>query len=217
MTVHRPVKALLNAGPVNKPKPCTLKSMSIATKTGDDGSTALIGGVRVSKADLRVEAYGTVDELNATLGVARSLCRDPEVRERTEAIQRTLFRVGAALSRAAGDQRAATDVAPADVEALTEQIYAIEAVEGILSDWSLPGAHPESAAFEVARTVCRRAERCAVRLHEAGHSVPPEPLIYLNRLSDLLWLFGRLIEHRAGVDSRLREDTKQGPDWSRAW
>lgn len=191
--------------------------MSIATKTGDDGSTALIGGVRVSKADLRVEAYGTVDELNAVLGVARSRCSDPELCSRTETIQRTLFRVGAALSRPDGDPRASTDVTAADVDELTAQIYAVEAVEGILSDWSLPGAHPESAHFEVARTVCRRAERCAVRLHEAGHSVPTEPLVYLNRLSDLLWLFGRLIEHQAGVDGRLRDGSKQGPDWSRAW
>lgn len=191
--------------------------MSIATKTGDDGSTALIGGVRVSKADLRVETYGTVDELNAFLGVARSACTDPELCSRTETIQRTLFRVGAALSRPDGDQRADTDVAAADVDELTRQVNAIEAVEGILADWSLPGAHPQSAHFEVARTVCRRAERCAVRLHDAGHPVPTQALIYLNRLSDLLWLFGRLIEHQAGVDGRLRDDSKQGPDWSRAW
>ena len=192
--------------------------MSIATKTGDDGSTALIGGVRVSKADLRVEAYGTVDELNAALGVARSRCSDPEIRDATEAIQRTLFRVGAALSRPEGDERAAIMQAMAGTwDDLTRQVHAIEAVEGILSDWSLPGAHPESAAFELARTVCRRAERCAVRLHTSGSSVPAQALIYLNRLSDLLWLYGRLVEQRAGVDSRLREAGKQGPDWSRAW
>ena len=191
--------------------------MSIATKTGDDGSTALIGGVRVSKADLRVEAYGTVDELNTFLGVARSHCTDGELRNRTEAIQRTLFRVGAALSRPDHDKRAKTDVTTEDVDGLTEQIYALEAVQGILSDWSLPGAHPESAAFEVTRTVCRRAERCAVRLQQSGVDVPTEALVYLNRLSDLLWLFGRVIEHHAGVDGQLREGSKQGPDWSRAW
>ncbi len=191
--------------------------MSIATKTGDDGSTALIGSVRVSKADLRVEAYGTVDELNAFLGLARSRCSDTEIRDRTEAIQRTLFRIGAALSRPAEDQPAKPDVTTDDVDELTAQIHAIEAVEGILADWSLPGAHPESALFEVARTVCRRAERCAVRLHESGVAVAGEPRIYLNRLSDLLWLYGRLLEHRAGVDGRLRDSAKQGPDWSRAW
>ncbi len=191
--------------------------MSIATKTGDNGSTALIGGLRVSKADLRVEAYGTVDELNAFLGVARSQCGEPELRVRTEAIQRTLFRVGAALSRPASQQPATPDITAADIEDLTGQIYAIEAVEGLLSDWSLPGAHPQSAHFEVARTVCRRAERCAVRLRENDASLPTEPLVYLNRLSDLLWLYGRLLEHDAGVDGRLRVDAKAGPDWSRAW
>ena len=191
--------------------------MSIATKTGDDGSTALIGGLRVSKADLRVEAYGTVDELNTFLGVARSQCSDPELRKRTEAIQRTLFRVGAALSRPSGEARDKPDVTEADVDDLTAQIHSIEAVEGILSDWSLPGAHPESAHLEVARTVCRRAERCAVRLHEADADLPSAPLIYLNRLSDLLWLYGRLLEHHAGVDARLRGGDKAGPNWSRAW
>ncbi len=191
--------------------------MSIATQTGDDGSTALTGGTRTSKADLRVEAYGTVDELNATMGVARSLCSDAGIRNATEEIQRTLFRVGAALSRPAGDPRISGDLSEKDVEGLTTQVHSIESIEGILSDWSLPGAHRESAAYEVARTVCRRAERCAVRLHESGETVPPAALSYLNRLSDLLWLFGRLIEHRAGIDARLRDETKDGPNWSRAW
>lgn len=190
---------------------------SIATETGDNGSTALTGGTRVSKADIRVEAYGTVDELNASMGFARSLCSDPEISTWTEAIQRTLFRVGAALSRPAEDPKAAEDLNAADVDSLTERVHAIEGIEGILADWSLPGAHRESAAFEIARTVCRRAERCAVRLRESGDAVPPIAIIYLNRLSDLLWLFGRLIEHRAGIDARLRGEQKPGPDWSRAW
>ena len=191
--------------------------MSIATKTGDGGTTALTGGSRVSKADLRVEAYGTVDELNAFLGVARSSCSHADVRERTEAIQRTLFRVGGALSRPAADTRVPSSLTSADVDELTSQVNVIEAIEGILSDWSLPGAHRESAAFEVARTVCRRAERCAVRLLESGEGVQAEVISYLNRLSDLLWLFGRLVEHRSGVDARLRDESKQGPEWSRAW
>lgn len=191
--------------------------MSIATKTGDDGSTALTGGPRVSKADLRVEAYGTVDELNAVMGFARSICSDPEVRGWTEVIQRTLFRVGGALSRPGAAATKISDLADGDVDELTLQVCAIEAIEGILSDWSLPGAHRESAAFEMARTVCRRAERCAVRLGESGEIVAPPVISYLNRLSDLLWLFGRLIEFRAGVDTRLRNDKQAGPDWSRAW
>ncbi len=104
-----------------------------------------------------------------------------------------------------------------DVEALTRLVYSIEATEGILADWSLPGAHPESAAYEVARTVCRRAERCVVRLTENGGAVQPEALAYLNRLSDVLWLFGRLIELKAGLNARLRAEDSSGPKWSRAW
>lgn len=195
--------------------------MSIATKTGDAGTTALTGGTRVSKADLRVEAYGTVDELNAHLGFARSVCSDEDLRARTETIQRTLFRVGAALSRPAEDpekgSRVAPALLPADVDDLTAQVNEIESIPGLLSDWSLPGAHRESAAFEIARTVCRRAERCAVRLQESGAVIQPEAVVYLNRLSDLLWLFGRRIEHQAGIDARLRDESKQGPNWSRAW
>ena len=104
-----------------------------------------------------------------------------------------------------------------DVEALTKLVHQIEATEGILSDWSLPGAHTESAAYEVARTVCRRAERNAVRLGSSGVEVKPEILAYLNRLSDVIWLFGRLIEVNAGVDARLRSGETAGPKWSRAW
>lgn len=193
--------------------------MSIATKTGDGGETALAGGTRVSKADLRVEAYGTVDELNAVMGWARSVCTHAEVAAWTEGIQRTLFRVGGALSVDTAEQREerrpSTVVSAADVEFLTELVGRIESVDGILADWSLPGAHRESAAYEVARTVCRRAERCAVRLRDGGGDVLPEVVGYLNRLSDLLWLFGRLIEVSAGVDARLR--AADGASWSRAW
>jgi cob(I)alamin adenosyltransferase len=195
--------------------------MSIATKLGDAGQTGLAGGSRTSKADLRVEAYGTVDELNSFLGFARSLCSDPEVAAWTESIQRSLFRVGASLATPAESRRAATSpnavITTEDVDALTTLVHTIEQTAGILADWSLPGAHRESAAYEMARTVCRRAERHAVRLHESGQEVQPELLAYLNRLSDLIWLFGRRIEHTAGIDARLRDQESSGPRWSRAW
>lgn len=190
--------------------------MSIATKLGDTGQTALIGGLRVSKADARVEAYGTVDELNASLGLARSLCPDESIRMATERIQRTLFNVGSSLATPAQSRKGAAVLSSADVDDLTEQVHRIEALDGILSDWSLPGAQVPSAAFEVARTVCRRAERCVIRLEEGGEDVQPEVIAYLNRLSDLIWLFGRLLERNAGDDARLREDSK-GTRWSRAW
>jgi cob(I)alamin adenosyltransferase len=191
--------------------------MSIATKHGDAGQTGLAGGIRISKADIRVEAYGTVDELNTVLGFARSICKNEEIADWTEKIQKTLFRVGSALSTPPESKKSAPLITQEDVEFLTNLVYQIEAIDGILADWSLPGAHPESAAYEVARTVCRRAERSAVRLAESGAQVQPEVLAYLNRLSDLIWLFGRLIELKAGVDARLRDATKEGPKWSRAW
>jgi cob(I)alamin adenosyltransferase len=191
--------------------------VSIATKTGDGGQTGLAGGVRVSKADLRVEAYGTVDELNATLGLARSICANPEIRTAVLDIQKTLFHVGSSLATPPESKKTSSPLSPADVEELTKMVHLIEAREGILSDWSLPGAHVESAAFEVARTVCRRAERCIVRLIESGAVIDPQALPYINRLSDLIWLFARQIELECGIDSGLRTQAKAGPRWSRAW
>jgi len=191
--------------------------MSISTKRGDGGQTGLAGGIRVSKADLRVESYGSVDELNTTLGFARSICENKEIAEWTETIQRTLFRVGSALATPPESKKQPPVITQEDIDMLTDLVHKIEATEGILSDWSLPGAHTQSAAYEVARTVCRRAERAAVRFVENGGVVQPNVLPYLNRLSDAIWLFGRLIEFNAGIESRLRPETKGGPKWSRAW
>jgi cob(I)alamin adenosyltransferase len=191
--------------------------MSISTTRGDGGQTGLAGGIRVSKADLRVESYGTVDELNTVLGFARSICQNPEIKAWTETIQRTLFRLGSALATPPESKKQPPVISAEDVAMLTELVHKIEAIEGILSDWSLPGAHTESAAYEIARAVCRRAERTAVRFIENGGVVKPEIIVYLNRLSDVIWLFGRLIEFNAGVDARLRDETKTGPKWSRAW
>jgi cob(I)alamin adenosyltransferase len=191
--------------------------MSIATKRGDGGQTGLAGGIRVSKADLRVETYGTVDELNSHLGFARSICQNKEIAAWTEEIQRTLFRVGSALATPPESKKKSPEILEADVDHLTGLVHSIEATEGILADWSLPGGHTESAAYEIARTVCRRAERDVVRFIESGGEVQPQVLAYLNRLSDVIWLFGRLIEHNAGINSRLRDEDHAGPKFSRAW
>jgi cob(I)alamin adenosyltransferase len=191
--------------------------MSISTTRGDGGQTGLAGGIRVSKADLRVEAYGSVDELNTVLGFARSICSNEQIAAWTETIQRTLFRLGSALATPPESKKQPPVIALEDVAMLTDLVHQIEATEGILSDWSLPGAHRESAAYEVARTVCRRAERASVRFVENGGIVKPEIIAFLNRLSDVIWLFGRLIEFNAGVDARLRPEDKAGPKWSRAW
>lgn len=191
--------------------------MSIATELGDSGQTSLIGGVRVSKADLRVETYGTVDELNSVLGFARSICQNSEIKTWTEEIQRTLFRLGGNLASPPESKGQAPVITQEDVDHLTELVHMIEATEGLLSDWSLPGAFPEAAAYEMARTTCRRAERTVVRFTDAGGKVDPYVVAYLNRLSDLIWLFGRLLEKEAGVDSRLRDERHPGGRFSRAW
>jgi cob(I)alamin adenosyltransferase len=188
--------------------------MSITTKGGDAGETSLPGGARVSKADARVEAYGTVDELISTLGFARALCPNAEVRELTKQIQKELFTVGGAIAAGSGEPEPAS-LDPALVEALTGHVHRIEALPGLLDDWALPGQDAAAAAYDVARTVCRRAERLAVALAAQGGGVPAAAIAYLNRLSDLLWLLGRQLEQEAGVDGRLRESG--GARWTRAW
>jgi cob(I)alamin adenosyltransferase len=191
--------------------------MSIATKRGDAGQTGLAGGVRVSKSSLRVETYGTVDELNSVLGFARSICEDSGIAELTKSIQKELFQVGSALATHPESHKKARPVTQEMVDVLTDHVHRIEAIEGVLADWSIPGEHPASAAYDMARTVCRRAERSVVRLAESGEVVNPVVIAYLNRLSDLLWLFGRLLEFRAGVSAALRDEQHKGPRWSRAW
>ncbi len=188
--------------------------MGIATKKGDKGQTSLIGGRRVSKGDLRVETYGTLDELGSVMGFARSICEHEKVAEATKAIQIELFTVSASLASPEGDKKT-NRVTQDMVDALTKQVEEIEAIEGILGDWAIPGEHTVSAAYDVARTVCRRAERVLVRLHEEGDGLEPLVIAYVNRLSDLLWLFGRLVEKDAGVDGKLRDG--QGTGWSKAW
>ena len=191
--------------------------MSIATKRGDAGETGLAGGIRVSKSSIRVEAYGTVDELNSSVGFARSICPDEPMKALLKEIQRELFLVGSALATPPESHKKQPPITADMVERLTAEIHRIEAIDGVLADWSIPGEHSVSAALDVARTVCRRAERCAVRLAESGEDVRPEILAYLNRLSDLLWILGRLIEKEQGVDATLRTPENAGPRWSRAW
>ena len=191
--------------------------MSIATKTGDKGKTALIGGERVSKADFRVETYGTIDELGAAMGFARSICGDAEINELTKKIQRELFLVAGSVANPRFEDAPKPYVEPEMIEHLSAEVTRIETMEGILSDWSLPGDVSSAAAYDIARTICRRAERCVVRMNESGENVDTQIITYLNRLSDLLWLIGRLLEMKAGVDSSLRDDEHKGNKWSRAW
>ena len=192
--------------------------MSIATKTGDTGQTSLVGGERVSKADPRVEAYGTLDELGSVMGFARSICRNERVAQATKTIQKELFTVSASLA-SPEDVSKTNRVTQKMVDSLTKQVEEIETLDGVLGDWILPGEDTVAAAYDVARTVCRRAERAAVRLGDDGGAVDPLAVTYINRLSDLLWLFGRLVEKDAGVDAdaKLRDPNEKGGRWSKAW
>src|SRR6185295_10475659 len=192
--------------------------MSISTMRGDGGETSLAGGVRVSKGSARVETYGTIDELNSSLGFARSICEDVEIAALTKVVQQDLFGIGSSLATPTESPKPQIVIDPVLVDRLTAEVHRIEAIDGILADWSISGEQPAAAAFDVARTICRRAERALVRLQEAGAVVPPAILPYLNRLSDLLWLCGRKLEHDAGVSGSLREATgKAGNRFSRAW
>jgi cob(I)alamin adenosyltransferase len=191
---------------------------SISTMKGDRGETSLAGGVRVSKGSVRVEAYGTIDELNSSLGFARSICDDPEIAAFAKTVQQELFKIGSSLATPIESPKPQVAIDVALVDRLTAEVHRLEAIDGMLADWSIPGEHRAAAAFDVARTICRRAERALVRLQEAGAVVQPSILPYVNRLSDLLWLFGRKLEHDAGVSASLRDVTgKTGNRFSRAW
>ena len=191
---------------------------SISTMRGDAGETSLAGGVRVSKASIRVETYGTIDELNSTMGFARSICDDADIAVFTKSIQQDLFKIGSALATPPDSPKPQVVIDAALTDPLTAEVHRLEAIEGLLGDWSIAGEHTAAAAYDVARTVCRRAERALVRLQETDTAVQPSILTYINRLSDLLWLFGRKLELDAGVSGSLRAVTgKAGHRFSRAW
>jgi cob(I)alamin adenosyltransferase len=173
--------------------------MSIVTKGGDHGTTALMYNRRVSKCHPRVEAYGAVDELNAAIGLARATAEDDFVREKLAAIQTDLVLLMGELATAVEDlPRYVKDghglVRSGMTALLDGWVGDIEAAKVSSRGWATPGANTVSAALDLARTVCRRAERRACGLQEAGQLQNTEILIYLNRLSDLLWLLARWVE-----------------------
>lgn len=162
----------------------------VYTRTGDDGSTGLIGGARASKADVRIAAIGEVDELNASLGVARAAGLDGEIDRLVAGAQARLFSVGAELASEAGSMYAVFDVEEAHVSDLEEAIDAMETRVEPLKHFILPGGSAGAAALHLARAVARRAERAVVLLaHE--NDVRPEVRRYLNRLSDALFVAAR--------------------------
>ncbi len=176
--------------------------MKIYTKTGDTGETGLFGGGRVPKDHPRVEAYGDVDELNAALGMARSVELMPRIDEVLAPIQRDLFGLGALLATPdRGKMRQQLEKARIDEDRIAQLERAIDEGEAEIEPlraFILPGGTPKSAALHVARTVCRRAERRVIALrHEV--EIPPVVIQYLNRLSDLLFTLARVANHRHGT------------------
>ena len=179
--------------------------MSIATRTGDDGTTALMYGRRVPKTHPRVEANGALDELNAALGVARASASDEWLRGELLATQKELIDVMGELAIAPEDlKRYENDgfkrVTPAMTTRLDKLVKNLEAQKITFKGWATPGATPLAAALDVARTACRRAERRVCALRENGEPFNAEILVFLNRLSDVLWLMARWVETNAGVE-----------------
>ena len=174
--------------------------MKIYTRTGDSGDTALFDGTRVSKADLRVSAYGEVDELNAWLGLVAATTHDADVKARLAAIQRDLFALGSRLadpSRRIAGRVTKAAVSSEWVARLEGWIDELDRELPPLRRFILAGGTPAGAALHVARTVCRRAERAMVSLGEDAFE--PELLQYVNRLSDYLFTLARAVNHRAGA------------------
>lgn len=179
--------------------------MSIVTKKGDSGTTRLIYGETLSKAHEQVEAYGGIDELNAFLGQARAVCEHLPTNNILEQIQRDTFIIGAELATPVSRvHQLKQRVDETMTRFLDAHVAEIEAMPGILDDWSLPGATVAGAALDVARVVARRAERQVVRWMNIETELNPEILRYLNRLSDLLWLLGRRYEILHDTSSALR-------------
>ncbi len=172
--------------------------MKIYTRSGDDGTTGLIGGQRVAKDDPRVQCYGTVDELNATLGLAAAAVSD-ELRARLVRVQHELFTVGSHLALPeAKDSGILPLLDEAMVHGLEREIDEVEHRLAPLRHFILPGGTEGAARLHVARTVCRRCERLVVAF-AAGHEVEPLVICYLNRLADWLFVMARLVNHEAGV------------------
>lgn len=173
--------------------------MKIYTKTGDRGDTSLFGGQRVPKDALRIEAYGTVDELNSVLGIVRADNKEPLIDEILEAIQNELFELGADLATPRSiSNKLVKRIQSKHAQRLERVIDRLDAQLKPLKAFVLPGGSPVAARLHFARTVCRRAERAVVRLSR-NEDIGEDITVYLNRLSDLLFVLARYANLRAGI------------------
>lgn len=180
--------------------------MKIYTKTGDTGDTSLFGGQRVPKDALRIEAYGTIDELNSVLGIVRADSGDPELDAILQKLQEQLFVLGADLATPRSiDRKAVRRIEPRDAQPLEKMIDQVESRLKPLKNFILPGGSPVAARIHFARTVCRRAERSVVRMSR-NEDIGEGAVVYLNRLSDFLFVLARYVNQKADV-----QETKWKP------
>jgi cob(I)alamin adenosyltransferase len=171
-------------------------SIKIYTKTGDNGTTSLLGGTKILKSDLRIEAYGTIDELNSYIGLCRDLVSDNAAKNVLRQIQDRLFTIGASLAcdPAKEPKMKIPDLKEEDVKLLENEIDRMNQLLPEMKNFILPGGHPTVSHLHIARCVCRRAERCCVRLGE-GKAEEDIIIKYLNRLSDYLFILARFAAH----------------------
>jgi len=176
-------------------------AFKIYTKTGDKGSTSLIGGVRVPKSHIRIESYGTVDELNSFIGMVNDMAANEQINGWLREIQDRLFTIGSVLATNPDKEvkMKLPDVHDEDVAWLEQRIDEMNEVLPEMRSFILPGGNLASSTCHVARCVCRRAERICVAMHEQGEVIPDLVIRYLNRLSDFLFVLARYISHINGV------------------
>jgi cob(I)alamin adenosyltransferase len=176
-------------------------SQKIYTKTGDDGKTSLIGGTKILKSDLRIEAYGTVDELNSFVGLVNDNCTDAHSKNILKEIQDRLFTIGSSLACDPDKETKLKipDLHESDVVLLENEMDMMNEPLTEMKHFILPGGHPAVSVTHVARCVCRRAERCCVSLSTKENTVEPLIIKYLNRLSDYLFVLARYFSHLLNV------------------
>jgi cob(I)alamin adenosyltransferase len=185
-------------------------AFKIYTKTGDKGTTSLIGGTKVLKSHLRIEAYGTVDELNSYIGLCRDLLQDEQSRRLLQEAQDRLFTIGAALAcdPVKEPKMRIPDLKESDISLLETEMDRMDGFIPVMKSFILPGGHPTLSQLHIARCVCRRAERCCVRLELEDPTAAEGPampevdgliLKYLNRLSDYLFVLSRYTGHLLNV------------------
>lgn len=177
-------------------------SAKIYTKTGDAGKTSLIGGTKVPKSHIRIDAYGTVDELNSFMGLLADHLRAAEIESIIGTIQDRLFIIGSSLATDPEKNIKINlpELQEADISILEQEIDRMNDALPPLKYFILPGGHVTVSAAHIARAVCRRAERCVVQMQETGMIVAPLVVKYLNRLSDYLFMLARYSAHRLGVE-----------------